>query len=81
MAGHVAPEAAVGGPIALLREGDSVRIDIAERRIDIDLAEEELARRRAAWTPPPPKYKTGVFAKYIALVSSSAEGATTCPAL
>jgi len=81
MAGHVAPEAAVGGPIALLREGDSVCIDIAGRRIDIDLAEEELARRRAAWTPPSPKYKTGVFAKYIALVSSSAEGATTHPAL
>lgn len=81
MVGHVAPEAAAGGPIGLLREGDPVRIDIIGRRIDIDLPEEELARRRAAWTPPPPKYKSGVFAKYIALVSSAAEGATTHPAL
>ncbi len=81
MVGHVAPEAATGGPIALLREGDPVHIDVAARRIDIDLPGEELAQRRAAWTAPPPKYKTGVFAKYIALVSSSAEGAITHPVL
>jgi dihydroxy-acid dehydratase len=74
MAGHVAPEAAAGGPIAFLREGDPVRFDVKARRLDV-LA--ELEPRRAGWSPPPPRYRTGVFAKYARLVSSASEGAVT----
>jgi dihydroxy-acid dehydratase len=77
MAGHVAPEAAVGGPIALVREGDTVVFDIPTRRLDLNVAEEELARRRAAWAAPAPRYRTGVFAKYAATVASASEGAVT----
>ena len=77
MVGHVAPEAAVGGPIGLLREGDIVTLDIPSRRLDAQLTEEELADRRAAWQPLPAKYTTGVLAKYAKLVSSAAEGAVT----
>ena len=77
MVGHVAPEAAVGGPIGLLREGDIVTLDIPNRRLDAQLTEEELADRRAAWQPLPAKYTTGVLAKYAKLVSSAAEGAVT----
>lgn len=77
MVGHVAPEAAAGGPIALLAEGDTVTIDIGSARIDIELPESELARRRAGWKAPAPRYPTGVFAKYAALVSSASEGAIT----
>jgi dihydroxy-acid dehydratase len=75
--GHVAPEAAVGGGIALVREGDLITIDASARRLSVDLDEAELARRRAAWSPPPPRYRAGVLAKYARLVSSSALGAVT----
>ena len=77
MVGHVAPEAAVGGPIALLREGDIITLDIPQRRLDVKLTEEELADRRASWRPIPPKYTTGVLAKYAKLVSTASEGAVT----
>ncbi|MDI3297837.1 MAG: dihydroxy-acid dehydratase [Bacillota bacterium] len=77
MVGHVAPEAARGGPIALLREGDVVVIDVEQRRLDVELSEAELAARREAWTPPAPRYTSGVMAKYAALVGSAAEGAVT----
>jgi len=77
MIGHVAPEAASGGPIAALRDGDIVTIDIDARRIDADLAPHELERRRATWSAPPPRYTSGVFAKYAAHVSSAADGAIT----
>ena len=77
MVGHVAPEAAVGGPIGLLREGDIVTLDIPNRRLNAQLTEEEFADRRAAWQPLPPKYTSGVLAKYAKLVSSAAEGAVT----
>ena len=77
MAGHVAPEAAVGGPIALVREGDTVVFDIPSRRLDLKVADDELARRRAEWKAPAPRYRTGVFAKYAATVTSASEGAIT----
>jgi dihydroxy-acid dehydratase len=77
MVGHVAPEAASGGPIGLLNEGDIITLDIPNRRLDVQVTEEELARRRSAWQPLPPKYTTGVFAKYAKLVSSASEGAVT----
>jgi len=75
MVGHVAPEAAVGGPLAYLKDGDTVTIDIEARRIDADLTSSEWTARRAAWSAPDPHYKTGVFGRYAALVSSAAEGA------
>jgi dihydroxy-acid dehydratase len=77
MVGHVAPEAAVGGPISLLQEGDVITLDIPNRRLDVGLTGAELATRRAHWRPMPPKYTTGVLAKYAKLVSSAAEGAVT----
>jgi dihydroxy-acid dehydratase len=77
MIGHVAPEAAMGGPIAALQDGDTVTIDIEKRRIDTDVPAAEIATRLAAWTPPKPRYTSGVFAKYAALVSSAADGAIT----
>lgn len=77
MVGHVAPEAAVGGPIGLLREGDIVTLDIPNRQLNVRLTEEEMSDRQAAWQPIPPKYTTGVLAKYAKLVSSAAEGAVT----
>lgn len=77
MVGHVAPEAANGGPIAALREGDIVNIDIGNATIDLEVPPEEIAARLQTWTPPPPRYETGVFAKYIATVSSASEGAVT----
>jgi dihydroxy-acid dehydratase len=79
MVGHAAPEAAVGGPIAAIREGDIITIDVDERRLDVDLTEEEIAARMADWTPPKKRYENGVFAKYVALVSSASEGAITRP--
>jgi dihydroxy-acid dehydratase len=75
--GHVAPEAAVGGGLALVREGDSVTIDAERRLLQLEVPDEELARRRAAWTPPAPRYTSGVLAKYAKLVSSSSLGAVT----
>lgn len=77
MAGHVAPEAAVGGPIALVREGDTVVFDVPTRRLDLKVPDDELARRRAEWKAPTPRYRTGVFAKYAATVASASEGAIT----
>ena len=77
MVGHVAPEAMVGGPIGMLREGDIITLDIPNRRLDARISEEEMTDRRAAWTPMDPKYTTGVLAKYAKLVSSAAEGAVT----
>jgi dihydroxy-acid dehydratase len=79
MIGHIAPEAAVGGPIAALRNGDIISIDIDKRRIDVALTPEQMAERMRAWKKPAPNYTTGVFAKYAALVSSAAEGAITRP--
>jgi len=75
--GHVAPEAAVGGTIALVRDGDPITIDAERRRLELDLPEAELGRRRAAWMPPAPRYTTGVLAKYAKLVSSASLGAVT----
>lgn len=79
MVGHVAPEAAAGGPIAALREGDTIVFDLAQRTLSVELTDEELAGRLAEWTAPPPAYTKGVFAKYVALVSSASEGAVTNP--
>jgi dihydroxy-acid dehydratase len=75
--GHVAPEAAVGGPIALVREGDSVTIDAERRLLQVNVPDEELARRRAAWRAPAPRYTRGIMAKYAAQVSSASRGAVT----
>ncbi len=77
--GHIAPEATEGGPIAFVDEGDRVRIDVPNRRIDIDADEAELARRREGWQPLPPRYTRGVLAKYASLASSAADGAITTP--
>jgi len=77
MVGHIAPEAANGGPIAALQDGDRVTIDLATRRIAVDLTPADFAARLAAWTPPPPRFTTGVMAKYAKLVSSAAMGAVT----
>jgi dihydroxy-acid dehydratase len=77
MAGHVAPEALAGGPIAAVRDGDVITIDVPNRRMDVELPDEEIARRVAAYEPPPPVYANGVLAKYAKLVSSASEGAVT----
>ena len=77
MAGHVAPEAFRGGPIAAVRDGDIVTIDVGKRRIDVDLSDEEIAERVAAYTAPPNVDRTGVLAKYAAQVGSASEGAVT----
>jgi len=77
MIGHVAPEAALGGPIAFVAEGDEIEIDVDRKALDLHVADDVLAARRAAWSPPPPPYAGGVFAKYAALVSSASEGAIT----
>ncbi|HEV2009958.1 MAG TPA: dihydroxy-acid dehydratase, partial [Candidatus Limnocylindria bacterium] len=75
--GHVAPEAATGGPIGLVKNGDPITIDVARRRIDLDVDEAEIVRRRSAWRAPEPLYRTGALAKYAKLVSSASEGAVT----
>jgi dihydroxy-acid dehydratase len=75
--GHVAPEAAVGGAIALINEGDSVTIDADQRLLQLNVNDAELARRRAAWRPPEPRYTRGVMAKYAKLVSTASKGAVT----
>ena len=77
MIGHVAPEASVGGPIALLQEGDRITLDVDARRIHAEVSDEEFTRRRADWTAPAPRYTTGVMAKYAASVTSASEGAIT----
>lgn len=79
MAGHIAPEAAVGGPIAILREGDVVVIDIENRQLNVELSDAEIQARLADWQPPAPRYTSGVFAKYAAQVTSASEGAVTQP--
>src|SRR3989440_9015079 len=79
MVGHVAPEAARGGPIAALGDGDIVVIDVEKRQLNVELPEAEIGRRLKAWQPPAPHYSTGVFATYAALVSSASEGAVTRP--
>ena len=75
--GHVAPEAAVGGTIALVEEGDSVTIDADQNLLQLNVADDELERRRAAWSPPAPRYRRGILAKFAKLVSSSSLGAVT----
>ena len=75
--GHVAPEAAVGGAIALVRDGDSITIDAESHKLNLHVSPEELERRHAAWKAPEPRYKSGVLAKYRRLVSSSSIGAVT----
>ncbi len=77
MAGHVAPEAAVGGPIAAIHEGDIIVFDINARRLDVELTDAQMQERMASWQAPAPRYTTGVFAKYAASVSSASEGAVT----
>ena len=77
MIAHVAPEAFNGGPIAVVEEGDSITVDADRGVLDLDIAPEELARRLAAWKPRAPRYSTGVFSKYCALVQSASEGAIT----
>jgi dihydroxy-acid dehydratase len=77
MAGHVAPEAAHGGPIAVVRDGETIVFDIERRRLDLEVAEAEMSARLRRWSPPPPRYVTGVMAKYAKLVSSASQGAVT----
>ena len=77
MIGHVAPEAALGGPIAIVQEGDPIVIDVDRQALDLDIPAAEMARRFEAWAPPPPRYRTGVLAKYAALVGSASAGAVT----
>jgi dihydroxy-acid dehydratase len=73
--GHVAPEATDGGPIAFVRDGDRIRLDLAARTLDLLVDEAELATRREGWAPLPPRYTTGVLGKYAKLVGSAAQGA------
>jgi dihydroxy-acid dehydratase len=75
--GHVAPEAAVGGTIALVQEGDSITVDAHQLLIQLNVSDDELERRRGAWSQPEPRYRTGVLGKYARLVSSSSQGAVT----
>ncbi|MCH8993495.1 MAG: dihydroxy-acid dehydratase [Chloroflexi bacterium] len=75
MVGHAAPEAYVGGPIAVVQDGDEITIDAENRRLELHVPDDEISRRLAAWTPPPPKYERGALAKYARLVSSASEGA------
>jgi dihydroxy-acid dehydratase len=77
MVGHVAPEAARGGPIAVIAEGDMIVLDLDNRRLDVELDDETIRERLTKWKAPEKRYKSGVFAKYAALVSSAAEGAIT----
>ena len=77
MVGHVAPEAALGGPIAAVREGDIISINVEKRTMDLDISSDELAARLRDWAPPVPKYTSGVFQKYVKLVGSAAQGAVT----
>ena len=79
MVGHVSPEAARGGGLAALEEGDVVVIDVDARELRVELPDGELERRLERWTPPPARYTSGVLAKYAALVSSASDGAITRP--
>ncbi len=75
--GHVAPEAFVGGAIAFVREGDIIEIDVAARKLHVEVAAVDFTYRRQGWTPPVPRYQRGVMAKYANTVSSAAQGAVT----
>ena len=77
MVGHVSPEAARGGPLAALRDGDTIVLDVEARELRVELSDDELAERLRDWTAPEPRYTRGVFAKYAALVSSASDGAVT----
>jgi dihydroxy-acid dehydratase len=79
MAGHVSPEAALGGPIAAVRDGDIIRFDVSQRLLEVEVSDEVVRQRMKEWKPPQPRYPTGVFAKYAALVSSASQGAITRP--
>jgi dihydroxy-acid dehydratase len=79
MAGHVTPEAARGGPIAIVRDGDMIQFDIEARELRVELSDDEIAARLADWRAPEPRYRSGVFAKYASQVSSASEGAVTRP--
>ena len=79
MAGHVSPEAALGGPIAAVRDGDMIRFDAGKRVLEVEISDDVLKQRMALWRAPAPRYPTGVFAKYAALVSSASQGAITRP--
>jgi dihydroxy-acid dehydratase len=79
MVGHIAPEAYRGGPIAAVRDGDTIVIDADTQELRVELSDDELAARLADWSPPEPRYRTGALAKYAALVSSASEGAVTRP--
>jgi dihydroxy-acid dehydratase len=75
--GHIAPEAAHGGPIALVKDGDIIVLDTDKRELSVEVSDEELKKRRAQWTAPAPRYTSGVMAKYARLVSSASVGAVT----
>ena len=77
MAGHVAPEAAVGGPIAAVQDGDTIVFDIPNRQLRVELSDEEISKRMSSWKAPAPRFQTGVMAKYAKLVSSASLGAIT----
>jgi dihydroxy-acid dehydratase len=77
MAGHVSPEAALGGPIAAVRDGDIIRFDVSQRMLQVEISDDVLHQRMKEWKSPQPRYRTGVFAKYAALVSSASQGAVT----
>jgi dihydroxy-acid dehydratase len=79
MIAHITPEAFEGGPIAVVHEGDIVDVDVDAGTLNLNVAADEIARRLAAWKAPAPRYKTGVFAKYVALVGSASKGAVTSP--
>jgi dihydroxy-acid dehydratase len=77
MIGHVSPEAALGGPMAFIEEGDIITIDVDRKALDLEVAAAVLSSRRSRWVPPEPRYRGGVMAKYAALVSSASSGAVT----
>jgi dihydroxy-acid dehydratase len=79
MMGHVSPEAALGGPIAAVHEGDMIRVDVNQRLLEIEISDAEIQRRMSQWKPPKPRYSSGVFGKYGALVASASQGAVTRP--
>jgi len=79
MIGHVSPEAAMGGPIAAVREGDTIRVDVNQRVLEMEISDSEIQRRMANWKAPKPRYPSGVFGKYAALVASASQGAITRP--
>ena len=79
MVGHVSPEAYRGGPLAAVQEGDIIVIDVDAQELSVEISPEELSARLAGWSPPKPRYESGVLAKYAALVSSASEGAVTRP--